>query len=70
MRVYKTFSVNTLAEFLCKIEELKASGFHVIYTNADKRITFDGQNTVGCQVDIYATLECGSATYTVLYIMQ
>lgn len=66
MHYHRAITFHTLQEFLKEIEELKSNGYVMSDANADKRIVFDGKNTVECQAGIYATFEKGTCTYTVM----
>lgn len=67
MHHYETIYVSTIMEFLRKVDEFKSKGYVFTNTNTDKRIVFDGKNTVECQTSVCVTLEKGTATYTVIY---
>jgi hypothetical protein len=66
MHYHKEIHVNTFQAFLQEIEELKNKGYSISHASTDKRILFDGKNTVECQANICVTLEKGTATYTII----
>ena len=66
MHYYGTIYTSTFDEFLQKIEDLKHRGYQLTRTNTDKRIGFDGKNTVECHASVSAILEQGTATYTIV----
>jgi hypothetical protein len=53
-------------EFLHKTDEFKRKGYSLTNANIDKKVVFDGKNTIECQANLYATLEKGTATYTIV----
>ncbi len=67
MHYHNEINVSTFEEFLQKIEEFKSKGYHLTDTSTDKRVVFDGKNTVECQASVSATLEQGTASYTIIY---
>lgn len=67
MHYNETIYVDTLTTFLQKIEELKRKGYELTCADTDKRVLFDGKNTVECQANMCVALEKGTATYTLIY---
>ena len=67
MHYNETIYINTIATFLQKIKEFMSNGYDLVYADTDKRILFDGENTVECQADISVAFEKGTATYTIIY---
>jgi hypothetical protein len=53
-------------EFLHKTDEFKRKGYSLTNANTDKKVVFDGKNTIECQANLYVTLEKGTATYTIV----
>ena len=66
MHYNETIYANTFTEFLQMVEEWKSKGYGITEANADKQIVFDGKNTVDCKASVCATLEKGTATYTII----
>lgn len=66
MHCHETIYVDTFATFLQRIEEFKSNGYVITGADADKRVVFDGKNTVECQANICVALEKGTATYTII----
>lgn len=66
MHHYETICANTIMEFLHKVDEFKGKGYALTNASTDKKVVFDGKNTIGCQANLYATLEKGTATYTIV----
>ena len=66
MHYHETIYVDTFATFLQKIEEFKSNGYELTCADTDKRVVFDGKNTVECQANISVALEKGTATYTII----
>lgn len=66
MYFHKEIYVNTFQAFLQEIEELKSKGYSMSNANTDKRVVFDGKNTIECQANVWATLEKGTCIYTVM----
>ena len=69
MHWYQTLFMDSLTKFLDKIQELKNEGYRLIEVKTNKKILFDGKNTIEPQVSVAAELECGTATYTVIYVI-
>lgn len=59
--------INNIATFLQKIVEFTSKGYKLVCADTDKRILFDGKNTVECQADVSVAFEKGTATYTMIY---
>ena len=66
MHHYETIYANTIMELLHKIDEFKRKGYSLTDSNTEKKVVFDGKNTIECQANVYATLEKGTATYTIV----
>ena len=66
MHYHKEIYVNTFQAFLQEIEELKSNGYSMSHANTDKRVVFDGKNTVECQASVSVRLESGTCTYTII----
>jgi len=66
MHYNETIHIDTFTAFLQKIEEFKSKGCILTGANTDKRVVFDGKNTVECQANIAVVLEKGTATYTII----
>ena len=66
MHHYETIYANTIIEFLHKIKEFENKGYNLTNANTDKGVVFDGKNTIECKASIFATLEKGTATYTII----
>ena len=58
---------NTIDTFLQKIEKFRSEGYCLTCANTDKRVLFDGQNTVECEATICVAFEKGTVTYTIIY---
>ena len=69
MHHYETIYANTIIEFLHKVDEFKRKGCILTNANTDKKVVFDGKNTIECQANLYATLEKGTATYTIVCVI-
>ena len=66
MHYYETIHTSTFDEFLQTVEEFKHKGYQLTNTKTDKRIMFDGKNTVECWASISAILDKGTATLTII----
>ena len=66
MHYYETIHTDTFDEFLQTVENFKNKGYKLTRTNTDKRIGFDGKNTIECHASVSAILEQGTATLTIL----
>ena len=66
MHHYETIYADTIMELLHKIDELKRKGYSLTDANTDKKVVFDGKNTIECQVNVWVMLEKGTCTYTVM----
>lgn len=67
MHYHEAIYVNTITTFLQKIEEFMSKGYSLTFADTDKRIVFDGKNTVECQADVCVAFAKGTATYTIIY---
>ena len=67
MHYYETIHTSTFDEFLQTVQEFKNEGYRLTDTKTDKCIMFDGKNTVVPYANVYAILDKGSATYTIIY---
>lgn len=66
MHYHETIYVDTFTTFLQKIDEFRSKGYELTCADTDKRVVFDGKNTVECQANICVALEKGTATYTLI----
>lgn len=66
MHYYETIEASTFAIFLQEIEELKNKGYDLTRTSTNKRVIFDGKNTIEAKASVSAILEKGTATLTVI----
>ena len=66
MNYNETIYVDTFTTLLQKIEEFRSKGYELTCADTDKRVVFDGKNTVECQANVCVALEKGTATYTII----
>lgn len=66
MHYNETICIDTFTAFLQKIEEFRNKGYVLTSESTDKRVVFDGKNTVECQANICVVMEKGTATYTII----